>query len=136
MTLLRILFCALPTLAVCPRQRRRSPTGRNCEGFDYPWPVSHFRFSSQGTTLDMAYMDVKPTTPYGETAVLFHGKNFCAATWEATIRALIDAGYRVIAPDQIGFWKSSKPRITNRVSATRREHARAVASRSGSSASS
>ena len=59
----------------------------------------------------MAYMDVKPTNPYGETAVLLHGKNFCAATWEATISALIDAGYRVVAPDQIGFCKSSKPRI-------------------------
>jgi pimeloyl-ACP methyl ester carboxylesterase len=59
----------------------------------------------------MAYMDVKPTNPYGEAAVLLHGKNFCAATWEATISALIDAGYRVVAPDQIGFCKSSKPRI-------------------------
>ena len=38
-----------------------------------------------------------------------HGKNFCAATWEATIRALSGAGYRVVAPDQIGFCKSSKP---------------------------
>jgi pimeloyl-ACP methyl ester carboxylesterase len=41
--------------------------------------------------------------------VLLHGKNFCAATWDATIHRLTDAGYRVIAPDQIGFCKSSKP---------------------------
>jgi pimeloyl-ACP methyl ester carboxylesterase len=41
--------------------------------------------------------------------VLLHGKNFCAATWESQIRALSAAGYRVIAPDQIGFCKSSKP---------------------------
>ena len=41
--------------------------------------------------------------------MLLHGKNFCAATWDATIRRLSDAGYRVIAPDQIGFCKSSKP---------------------------
>ena len=40
---------------------------------------------------------------------MLHGKNFCAATWEQTIEALSDAGYRVIAPDQIGFCKSSKP---------------------------
>jgi len=83
--------------------------GPELEGFEYPWPVSRFRFISQGVDLAMAYMDVKPTTPNGETAVVFHGKNFCAATWEGTIRALIDAGYRVIAPDQIGFCKSSKP---------------------------
>src|SRR5580700_8536842 len=75
--------------------------GPQLEGFDYPWPVSHFRFASQGADLDMAYMDVRPATPNGETAVLFHGKNFCAATWEETIKVLSDAGYRVIAPDQI-----------------------------------
>ena len=38
-----------------------------------------------------------------------HGKNFCSATWGKTIHALSAAGYRVIAPDQIGFCKSSKP---------------------------
>jgi pimeloyl-ACP methyl ester carboxylesterase len=38
-----------------------------------------------------------------------HGKNFCAATWEGSIAALAKAGYRVVAPDQIGFCKSSKP---------------------------
>jgi pimeloyl-ACP methyl ester carboxylesterase len=41
--------------------------------------------------------------------VLLHGKNFCAATWGGTIAKLADAGYRVIAPDQIGFCKSTKP---------------------------
>ena len=41
--------------------------------------------------------------------VLLHGKNFCAATWEGSIKALSGAGYRVIAPDQIGWCKSTKP---------------------------
>ncbi|CAI4212805.1 unnamed protein product [Parascedosporium putredinis] len=44
-----------------------------------------------------------------KTAVLLHGKNFCGATWQGTIAALSKAGYRVIAPDQVGFCKSSKP---------------------------
>ena len=58
----------------------------------------------------MRYMDVAPATaPNGATAVLLHGKNFCAATWEATIRGARRPGYRVIAPDQIGFCKSTKP---------------------------
>jgi pimeloyl-ACP methyl ester carboxylesterase len=58
----------------------------------------------------MRYMDVAPSAPAnGKTAVLLHGKNFCAATWKETVRALSGAGYRVIAPDQIGFCKSSKP---------------------------
>jgi pimeloyl-ACP methyl ester carboxylesterase len=83
--------------------------GMQLEGFDYPWPIARYRFESQGQPLEMAYIDVKPARPNGRTTVLLHGKNFCAATWEATITALTGAGYRVIAPDQIGFCKSSKP---------------------------
>jgi pimeloyl-ACP methyl ester carboxylesterase len=83
--------------------------GPQLQGFDYPWPVAHFTFMSQGEALDMAYMDVKPATPNGRTAVLLHGKNFCAATWQGTVAVLVGAGYRVIAPDQIGFCKSTKP---------------------------
>jgi len=83
--------------------------GPELEGFTYPAPVERFEFTSQQQPLHMAYMDVKPEHPNGRTAVLLHGKNFCAATWETTIHRLSDAGYRVIAPDQIGFCKSSKP---------------------------
>jgi len=84
--------------------------GPQLEGFDYPWPVQHFRFTSQGQELDMAYMDVPPSgTPNGKVAVLMHGKNFCAATWQETVTVLTGQGYRVVAPDQIGFCKSSKP---------------------------
>jgi pimeloyl-ACP methyl ester carboxylesterase len=54
-------------------------------------------------------MDVKPATPNGHSVVLLHGKNFCAATWEGSIKALTGAGYRVIAPDQVGWCKSTKP---------------------------
>jgi len=43
--------------------------------------------------------------------VLLHGKNFGADYWANTLRALSGYGYRVIAPDQIGFGKSSKPEI-------------------------
>jgi pimeloyl-ACP methyl ester carboxylesterase len=83
--------------------------GPELQGFDYPAPVSHYRFTSQGDDLDMAFMDVTPAKPNGRTVVMLHGKNFCAATWHATIDVLSEAGYRVIAPDQIGFCKSSKP---------------------------
>ena len=83
--------------------------GPELEGFDYPWPVSHFRFTSQGVAMDMAYLDVTPGKPNGHVAVLLHGKNFCADTWENTITVLRQAGYRVIAPDQVGFCKSTKP---------------------------
>ncbi|HKQ43935.1 MAG TPA: alpha/beta hydrolase [Rhizomicrobium sp.] len=79
------------------------------EGYEYPFPVQHYRFQSQGVAMDMAYLDVAPSNPNGHTIVLLHGKNFCAASWAGTIQVLTAAGYRVIAPDQIGFCKSTKP---------------------------
>ncbi|HMH66114.1 MAG TPA: alpha/beta hydrolase [Rhizomicrobium sp.] len=83
--------------------------GPQLEGYAYPYPLQHHRFQSQGTAMDMAYMDVKPAAPNGSTVVLLHGKNFCAATWDGSIKALTGAGYRVIAPDQVGWCKSTKP---------------------------
>ncbi|WP_241015002.1 alpha/beta hydrolase [Burkholderia sp. Ac-20379] len=83
--------------------------GPELEGAAYPFPVQVFSFPSQRQTLRMAYMDVQPSHPNGRTAVLLHGKNFCSASWDTTIRDLRDAGYRVVAIDQIGFCKSSKP---------------------------
>jgi pimeloyl-ACP methyl ester carboxylesterase len=103
---------ALMLLAPLSAAAQDGPTyGPELEGFDYPYPVTSFAFRSQGKPLTMAYMDVPPppNTGNGRTAVLLHGKNFCAATWEGTIKALSAEGYRVIAPDQIGFCKSTKP---------------------------
>ncbi|MEY4965218.1 MAG: hypothetical protein RL274_801 [Pseudomonadota bacterium] len=105
----RALFLFVLLLAL-PAAAQDAPVyGARLEGFDYPQPVQIFRFTSQNTAMEMAYMDVKPARPNGRTVVLLHGKNFCAATWEGTIAALTGAGYRVIAPDQVGFCKSSKP---------------------------
>ncbi|CAJ2510345.1 Uu.00g050480.m01.CDS01 [Anthostomella pinea] len=71
-----------------------------------------YKFMSQMQDLEMAFMDVAPTTSEeatGKVAVCLHGKNFCGPTWEATARALAAEGYRVILPDQVGFCKSTKP---------------------------
>jgi len=83
--------------------------GAELEKLDYPFPVERFEISTQRQSLSMAYMDVRAEEPDGPTAVLLHGKNFCGATWEGVIRTLTAAGYRAVAPDQIGFCKSSKP---------------------------
>lgn len=84
--------------------------GQELQGFDYPYTLRHYRFESQGQALQMGYMDVAANgKPNGRTVVLFHGKNFCGATWEATLATLSNAGYRVIAPDQVGFCSSTKP---------------------------
>ncbi len=77
--------------------------------FDYPYPVSFYAFESQGTPVRMAYLDVAAPTPNGRVVLLLHGKNFSASAWATTIASLTGEGYRVIAPDQLGFGKSSKP---------------------------
>ncbi|WP_163031324.1 alpha/beta fold hydrolase, partial [Pseudomonas viridiflava] len=101
-----LMSMALPCAALA-----ETPSyGQQLEGFTYPHPLKKFDFQSQGQALEMGYMDVAPTgKANGRTAVLMHGKNFCAATWEDTIKGLTSAGYRVIAPDQIGFCTSTKP---------------------------
>lgn len=107
----RWIFLVLAVAVTAAQAAPEAPRyGAELEGFDYPYPVERLALPSQGHTLQMAYMDVKPeANANGRTVVLLHGKNFCAATWEGSIRALSAAGYRVIAPDQVGFCKSSKP---------------------------
>lgn len=109
-------------LAACSHQGKKSSeppspppssqtTGYDAEltGFEYPFPVKFHEFESQRQSVKMAYLEVEPEKPNGRTVVLLHGKNFSAAYWKSTILSLTNAGYRVIAPDQIGFGKSTKP---------------------------
>jgi pimeloyl-ACP methyl ester carboxylesterase len=77
--------------------------------YTYPFPVRVQELHTQRLTLEMAYMDVAAEKPNGHVVLLLHGKNFTASYWEPSIRFLVSRGYRVIAPDQIGFGKSSKP---------------------------
>jgi pimeloyl-ACP methyl ester carboxylesterase len=91
------------------QQGERATYGPRLEGFEYPFKTEVFNVSNQGQDLEMVFMDIAAENPNGRTVVLLHGKNFCGATWEGTIGQLTNAGYRVIAPDQIGFCKSSKP---------------------------
>ena len=104
------ILLILATAFVAPaRADQPSAYGQELEGFEYPFTPERFSFPSQGQTVSMTFMDVAPDKTNGRAVLLLHGKNFCAATWEGTITALAGAGYRVIAPDQIGFCKSTKP---------------------------
>lgn len=106
---LAITFVTLLMLMPAVQAADAPQYGPQLEGFAYPFPLAHYRFQSQGVAMDMAYMDVHPATPNGKVVVLLHGKNFCAATWKQTIDVLSQNGYRVVAPDQIGWCKSTKP---------------------------
>ena len=109
----KLLFCAAVlsfSFSGASMAAEAPSYGPQLQGFDYPFPLKQFSFNSQGAPLQMGYLDVPPAGhKNGQTVVLMHGKNFCAATWGDTISALVSKGYRVIAPDQVGFCSSTKP---------------------------
>ncbi len=86
----------------------RTPVERFNQLEDYPWP-SFYLDVDPGDTLPlyMHYIDVGPRN--GEVILLLHGN----PSWSYGVRELVEPlvakGYRVIAPDLIGFGKSDKP---------------------------
>src|SRR3954468_15370428 len=104
--LLIALFVGLaPALAQSPPE----PLGVALEGYSYPFPVRFLPLTVEQHAVRLAYMDVAPAAAAnGRAVLLMHGRNFPASYWEPTIKALTGAGYRVLAPDQINFGKSSK----------------------------
>lgn len=85
------------------------PVSIDLAEIEYPYPVSFLELNRFGQDMRMAYMDVPPAgTPNGQTVVLFHGMNFYGEAYTPTINALREAGFRVVALDQIGFGKSTK----------------------------
>jgi pimeloyl-ACP methyl ester carboxylesterase len=89
-----------------------SALGTCLEEYEYPYPVQFFSLSTDLQPLKMAYMDVRPNNgSNGKTVVLFHGKAFGCYYFHNVIDALAGSGYRVVAPDQIGWGKSPKPDI-------------------------
>lgn len=102
---LLLLLAAFPSFS----QDKLVALDKDLSAVTYPFEVKFHSFESQGQNLKMAYMDVAPLLTNGKTVLLLHGKNFNAAYWEQTITELNRKGYRVIAPDQVGFGKSTKP---------------------------
>jgi pimeloyl-ACP methyl ester carboxylesterase len=107
------IACVFAEEAPTTAPRYTKPLGIAMDEWNYPFPVRFRQFTIEGDPVRMAYMDVSPRVA-GQApgaVVLLHGKNFYGSYWENTIRALSDAGFRVIVPDQIGFGKSSKPDV-------------------------
>lgn len=88
-----------------------APLDLRLSTWPYPYPVKEFKTSLQGQPASMMYMDVPAVGKQKGAVLLFHGKNFSSDYWAPTIAGLTQAGYRVIAPDQVGFGKSSKPDV-------------------------
>ncbi len=77
----------------------------------YPFEVKYFPLTIEKQAVKMAYMDIQPDKPNGETFIFFHGKNFNGFYWKNVIPMLTSRGYRVIVPDQIGWGKSDRPNL-------------------------
>ncbi len=89
-----------------------SALGICLEEYEYPYPVRFLPLTNDLQSVAMAYMDIPPRAkPNGQTVVLMHGKAFGCYYFHNVIEALTGAGYRVVAPDQIGWGKSPKPDI-------------------------
>jgi pimeloyl-ACP methyl ester carboxylesterase len=109
------LLSALTTVAAAQEPPPAPPAewgamSINLEDVPYPYPVSYLSFTLEGQDVRMAYMDVAPEgSPNGRSVILLHGMNFFAEAWTDTIAILRKEGYRVVAIDQIGYGRSSKP---------------------------
>ena len=90
-------------------QKNISTMDLQLHNYDYGFPSKTLIIESQNQKLEMSYMYVKPIQSNGKTVMLLHGKNFNGAYWKTTIEVLIQNGFAVIVPDQIGFGKSTKP---------------------------
>jgi len=86
------------------------PGSITCDECAYPYPSKYLDISVYSQDVRIAYMDIAPRgAANGHTVMLMHGNNFGGFYFGVIIDGLIDAGFRVLVPDQIGYGKSSKP---------------------------
>ncbi len=86
----------------------RTPEARFEHLPDYPF-VAHYREVARdgGQGIEMHYVDEGPRD--GPVVLLLHGQPSWSYLYRKMIPPLVAAGFRVIAPDLIGFGKSDKP---------------------------
>ena len=85
-----------------------TPSERFANLADYPFAEHYLKLSDQqGGWLNMHYVDEGPAN--GEVVLMLHGEPSWSYLYRHMISPVVAAGYRVIAPDLIGFGKSDKP---------------------------
>lgn len=86
----------------------RTPESRFEDLKDYAF-AAHYQdvHAQDATLLRMHYVDEGPRD--GDPILCLHGQPSWSYLYRKMIPILVDAGYRVIAPDLIGFGKSDKP---------------------------
>ena len=92
----------------------RTPDERFASLADFPYEPKYVNVDG----LRMAYVDEGPAD--GSILLLLHGEPTWSYLYRRMIPPLVDAGYRCVAPDLIGFGRSDKP--TNRSAYTYNGH--------------
>lgn len=85
----------------------RTPESRFDNLPDYPFSSQYVELSEGGAALRMHYVDEGPKD--GEVILMLHGEPSWSYLYRFMIPVCAQAGFRVIAPDLIGFGKSDKP---------------------------
>jgi len=83
---------------------KRTPDDQFLNVPDYPFEANYLQVTPD---LRMHYVDEGPKD--GEVVLLLHGEPSWSFLYRFMIPVFADAGFRVIAPDLIGFGKSDKP---------------------------
>lgn len=97
----------------------RTPDSRFENLKDFPFEANYTDVDAgDGTKLRMHYLDEGE----GELILALHGQPSWSYLYRKMIPILVDAGYRVVAPDLVGFGKSDKP--TDRADYTYANHVR------------
>ncbi len=85
----------------------RTPDTRFTDLPDFPFTP---RYTTVGSGLRMHYLDEGPRN--GRPVVCLHGEPSWSFLYRKMLPPLMRAGYRVLAPDLIGFGRSDKPAAT------------------------
>ncbi|HET6443451.1 MAG TPA: haloalkane dehalogenase [candidate division Zixibacteria bacterium] len=89
-------------------QLLRTPDERFQNLPDYPFEPNYLHIDSgDGGTLRVHYLDEGPRA--ASPVLLLHGEPSWSFLYRKMVPPLVDAGYRVVAPDLVGFGRSDKP---------------------------
>lgn len=87
---------------------KRTPDERFENLVDYPFQPNYLEVDdTEGGKLRIHYLDEGPSD--GDVVLLMHGQPVWSYLYRHMIPSLVDAGFRVIAPDLVGFGRSDKP---------------------------
>lgn len=88
----------------------RTPDERFANLADYPFKPNYLQIGdTDGGELRLHYLDEGPAD--GPVVLLMHGQPAWSYLYRFMIPALVESGFRVIAPDLIGFGRSDKPTL-------------------------